>query len=59
VLRDWDDERAVGLLRRCREALAPGGRLLVVDFVVPPGNEPGLAKIADVARQAEAKYGKP
>lgn len=49
ILRDWDDERAGAILRRCREALAPGGRLLVIDFVVPPDNEPGIAKQADVS----------
>ena len=48
ILRDWDDERAGALLRRCREALAPRGRLLIVDLVIPPGNEPGIAKRTDV-----------
>jgi SAM-dependent methyltransferase len=35
VLHDWPDDRAVAILRNCREAMAPGGRVLVVDRMVP------------------------
>ncbi|MFI9815846.1 methyltransferase [Saccharothrix variisporea] len=35
VLHDWDDERATTILRNCREALPDGGRLLVVEPVLP------------------------
>jgi len=34
VLHDWDDERCLAILRNCRRALAPGGRLLVVESLV-------------------------
>ncbi len=34
VLHNWDDERCVVLLRRCREAMALGARLLVVERVM-------------------------
>ncbi|MFP3987279.1 methyltransferase [Streptomyces sp. E11-3] len=35
VLRDWDDERATAILRNCRAAMAPGGRVVLVETVVP------------------------
>ena len=38
-LVDLDDERAAALLRRCREALAPGGRVLLIERVMPAGGE--------------------
>lgn len=40
VLHDWDDEGAVRILRNCREAMAPGGRVLVFEPVIPTGNTP-------------------
>lgn len=37
VLTDWNDERAEAILRRCAEAVAPGGKVLVVEVL--PGEE--------------------
>jgi len=48
ILHDWDDARATKILANCRKAMRPGGRLLVVDQVVPPLNEPGVAKLMDL-----------
>lgn len=48
VLMDWEDERAARLLRHCAEAVAEGGRVLVIEMVVPPTNEPGPAKTFDL-----------
>jgi SAM-dependent methyltransferase len=33
VLHDWSDAEALKILRNCREAIAPGGRLLIVEMV--------------------------
>jgi hypothetical protein len=35
VIHDWDDARAVAILRRCRQAMAPASVLLLVEQVVP------------------------
>jgi O-methyltransferase domain len=35
VIHDWDDERAVTVLRQCRAAMAPGATLLLMDHVLP------------------------
>jgi SAM-dependent methyltransferase len=39
VLHDWDDDAAVELLGHARRSLRPGGRILVVDAVLPPAND--------------------
>jgi len=38
-LGDLDDERATGILRRCREAMGQGGRVLVIERVMPAGGD--------------------
>ncbi|MFH8349151.1 methyltransferase [Streptomyces sp. NPDC018045] len=35
VLHDWADDRAVTILTHCREVLPPGGRVLIVEPVLP------------------------
>jgi hypothetical protein len=48
ILHDWDDERATAILRTIRASAQAGARLLVLDSVVPPGNEPHGAKWLDL-----------
>jgi SAM-dependent methyltransferase len=36
VIHDWDDERALAILRNCHRAMGDGGRLLVIEGVYPP-----------------------
>jgi hypothetical protein len=50
IIHDWDDERAGVILRNIRTALAgkPNGRLILLDAVVKPGNEPDLNKLIDL-----------
>ncbi|WKU43142.1 methyltransferase [Streptomyces sp. VNUA116] len=48
VLPDWSDDDCVRILRSCRRALAPGGRVLVVDAVPEPGNDPHPGKDLDL-----------
>ncbi len=35
IIHDWDDTRAVSILKQCRRAIAPGATLLVIDQVLP------------------------
>ena len=35
VLHDWDDARAVEILSNCRRAMAEGGRVLIVERLIP------------------------
>ena len=39
LLTGLDDEQAAGVLRRCREAMAAGGRVLLIEWVVPAAGE--------------------
>lgn len=48
VLHDWSDEECTLLLRNCHRALAPGGKLLVVEMVIPPDNAPSMAQAMDM-----------
>ena len=48
ILHDWDDERAEQILTHCREAIVPGGRVLVMETVILPGNEPSPGKLLDI-----------
>jgi len=48
ILHDWDDESAATILRTIRTAAAPDARLVLVESVVPEGNEPYGAKWLDL-----------
>ena len=48
ILHDWDDERAVAILRNCRRSIADDGRLLILEQVLPDGDEPSYGKLLDM-----------
>jgi O-methyltransferase domain/Dimerisation domain len=48
IMHDWPDDICAGILRRCRDAVAKNGRVVVVDAVVPSGNQPHLSKTIDI-----------
>jgi hypothetical protein len=48
IIHNWSDDRAVVILRNCKQAMAEGGRILTIDAVVPPGNERHPAKDSDL-----------
>ncbi len=48
ALHDWPDERAIAILRNCREAMNDGGRVLVIEMVVDPGPGGHEAKFYDL-----------
>lgn len=48
ILHDWPDERAVEILEMCRRAMRADARLLVIEQIVAPGDEPQLAKASDI-----------
>ncbi|MEV0440849.1 methyltransferase [Streptomyces spectabilis] len=49
VLHDWTDDQAVTILRHCREVLPPGGRVLIV--------EPVLPEVVDIHAEADVTDG--
>lgn len=49
VLHDWDDARAIEILRNCRRSMANGGRVLIVERLIPgDGSDAVPALLADI-----------
>jgi len=48
IIHDWDDERCLKILNNIHRAMAVGGKLLIVEMVIPPGNEPHFGKLQDL-----------
>jgi SAM-dependent methyltransferase len=48
VLHGLPDDEAVRVLANCRRAMNPGGLLLVVEFVLPPGDRPSPGLLMDL-----------
>jgi pheromone shutdown protein TraB len=43
VIHDWNDEAALKILKNCRRAIHPDGRLLVVEAVLTRSTDPTTA----------------
>lgn len=48
IIHDWDDERAIKILKNINRAMPAHGRLLLVEMVVPEGNEAHFSKLQDL-----------
>ena len=48
VIHDWDDDQARTILRACRRSMSLDARLLLVELVVPTGNQQSHAKLLDL-----------
>jgi hypothetical protein len=48
VLHDWPDTECGIILGNCRDAAGPGGRLLIVEYIIPPRNTFSVAKLLDL-----------
>lgn len=48
ILHDWDDDRCVAILMKCRQVMPARGKLLVVELVLPTGDEPFIGKWVDL-----------
>jgi hypothetical protein len=48
IIHDWNDDQCATILGHCRKAIAPGGRLLIVEMVLPAGDAEHLGKIYDM-----------
>jgi SAM-dependent methyltransferase len=65
ILHDWNDADSVRILKRSREALAPGGRLVVIETLVPEDHRPEMVHLMDLnmlvmtggLERTQAEYG--
>jgi hypothetical protein len=49
IIHDWDDEKALVILRNIRTAMGAGrGRVILLESVLPEGNAPDFGKIIDL-----------
>jgi hypothetical protein len=52
ILHDWNDEDCRRILRNIAGAANPGARLVIVEAIIPPGDEPHPAKVIDLTMLA-------
>lgn len=48
IVHDWDDDRAVAILRACRSAMRSTSKLLIIEMVIPAAGHPHFAKFEDL-----------
>ena len=48
IIHDWTDEQCHTILGHCRKVMPAHGRLLIIEMVIKPGNEPQPAKWLDL-----------
>jgi hypothetical protein len=48
VIHDWSESQCLAILGHCRHVMKPGGRVLLIEMVLPPGNAPHPGKILDM-----------
>ena len=48
IIHDWNDEKAITILRNCRNQMSQNAKLIVVDCVVPETDEPDFSKFIDL-----------
>jgi hypothetical protein len=48
IIHDWREDLCLTILGHCRRAMNPGGRVLIVEMVLPAADTPHPGKILDV-----------
>jgi len=48
ILHDWSDDECVAILANCRRAMAPGGRVVVVEMLIDDAGPPSPAPLMDL-----------
>lgn len=48
ILHDWNDGEAVRILKRCRQAMRPGGRVIVIEMLLGEIGESGVGPLMDL-----------
>jgi cyclopropane fatty-acyl-phospholipid synthase-like methyltransferase len=49
VIHDWTEDQCITILSNCRKAMKSGGRLLIIEMVLPAGDTPHPGKLLDIA----------
>ncbi len=48
IIHDWDDEDCIQILKNIRKSISSEGRLIIIEAVIPSGNEPHFGKLLDL-----------
>jgi sulfur carrier protein ThiS len=48
IIHDWEESKALAILRNVRNAIGADGTLLLVEMVLPEGNAPHVGKLLDM-----------
>lgn len=48
IVHDWPDEKATEILRNCRKAMLPNGKVLIMDNLIQEDNKPHFGKNMDI-----------
>jgi len=48
ILHDWPADQCKLILKNCHKAMNPESKLLIVEMIVPPWNQPSIAKLLDL-----------
>jgi hypothetical protein len=58
VIHDWNDDDALKILRNCRRAIRDHGKLLLIDSVLKPPNQPDAGRFNDLTMLVVAPGGR-
>lgn len=66
IIHDWDDERAISILKNINRAMKTDAKVIIIETIVPPDNEPSFSKFGDLhmlimtggRERTAAEYGK-
>jgi hypothetical protein len=48
IIHDWDDAQAIQILKNCAAAMRGKGKVILLESVIKPGNEPAFGKWVDL-----------
>jgi hypothetical protein len=48
IIHDWSDDECVTILSHCHKVMPVGGKLLIVEMVIPEPNVPSIGKLLDL-----------
>lgn len=48
IIHDWNDEKASIILKNCHQAMPEHGKLMLLEGIIPPSDEPSPMKFIDV-----------
>lgn len=52
IIHDWEDQRALAILRNVRRSMSDAARLLLIERLIPSGDAPSPGKLVDITMLA-------